>query len=337
MIYMTSELRKKLAIITKGIETEAAGFLIGEVTPKSKRLVLTDIIIPEQEASAGDVEFKEEDLLPLRTSMTDEEWGKVVGHWHSHCGMGCFWSGTDEDLIRQFSKTRKRSLFIVSSTKEGFSMKTRIVLNEPFYLDIDDVKLEILEDLEEDENYLEEVRKKIRKSTWGASTWEKGYKRNGKGYDKYDDYGYDNYGHYMDRDHDYSGRSGYNALDLGIEPMVFREGLLVTVQNLKKQDKKKLKKKFATLASEKFWSKDFDGFHELEFKCKSDTSAEKYEKEIADFINTEVLNGKRDKSLEEKTEASQIKIVKRPENPANTDPEKTEETKDKKTIQSYVG
>ncbi len=116
-IQLTEDLAIQLEELTEWIETEVAGFLTGEIV--NGIITLDGLIIPEQKVSGGDVEFEADDLLKLRTSMTDAEWKRVLGHWHSHNSMGCFWSPTDDELIKQFSKGRKKSIFIVSSTRKG--------------------------------------------------------------------------------------------------------------------------------------------------------------------------------------------------------------------------
>jgi hypothetical protein len=164
MMQMTRELYEKLETLTYAFDTELAGFLIGDV--ENGQLILKDVLIPEQEATSGDVEFKEDDLLKLRSTLTDDEWKRIVGHWHSHVKMGVFWSGTDETLINEFSKTRKKSVFIVTSVKdEKFQALTRVVLNEPFRLDADKLPVHII-GTEIEPEYVKIAKERVKKKTY---------------------------------------------------------------------------------------------------------------------------------------------------------------------------
>jgi len=160
MIYVTKEFLGKIKTLVKEIDTEVAGFIVGDVDDGV--LVIKDLIIPEQEVSSADVEFDADQIMKLRMSMDDKEWQRVVGHWHSHIKMGCFWSSTDEALIEQLSKDRKRSVFIVSSMKDDkFECLTRVVLNEPFRLDVDKQPLYVLEDEEKQDEFLAMAKSKL--------------------------------------------------------------------------------------------------------------------------------------------------------------------------------
>lgn len=238
MVSITKELHNKLRALVSGIDTEVAGFLVGDV--ENTELILKDIIIPDQEASGADVEFKEDDLLKLRTSLSDDDWKRIVGHFHSHVRMGVFWSGTDETMIAQMSKTRKRTVFIVGSIKENnFETLTRVVLNDPFRLDMDKVELKIVGDDQEKE-FVAKAKEKIKKATY-QYTYPRG-NYHGYGYNGYEGRGYEaDY----ERIYEYYNQShGTGKTDSPDWPWVYSEKNMVIGENISDDLKEALEKKY---------------------------------------------------------------------------------------------
>src|SRR4030067_326100 len=205
MIQIDSKVCAQMETLVENIKTEVAGLLLGEID-KDGQLFIDELIIPDQEASTGDVDFKEEDMITIREELGDERWKRVMGHWHSHLAMGVFWSSTDDKLIEAFSRSRKKSVFIVSSLKNGnFELKGRIVLREPLFIDVDDVPINVINTDANLEEFLTSAKTKIRKPVYNPKKdmygttlgWGQNY-----GYDERDnfywknqrDYSYDNVG-----------------------------------------------------------------------------------------------------------------------------------------------
>lgn len=312
-IRLTKELVDKLEDLTYYIETEVAGFLVGDI--EKGVMTLSDLIIPDQIVSGGDVEFKEDEILKVRTSLTDEEWKRVQGHWHSHIDMGCFWSVTDNTLIKQFSKGRKKSVFIVSSNKKDkrdeFNMLCRVVLNEPIQLDINGVPLEVIseegETVEQEPVFVTETRKKLSKA---VAPVVKTYRANGTNgwwrknknlqYDDFgDDYGYEGYlpGN--------SGRSTYQDDFAVIE----QQDRIVWAYNITSQMKEAICVRIPKLSSYK-WEQESNGYYYLELDCQTKDMALKAKKiisEVVDECEIELREGVVDTELQDlKTEMEDL-------------------------------
>src|SRR3990167_152205 len=97
---------KVAALMVEYPDTEWLAYLIG------KGYEVEDIIIPEQEVSAGSVEVKS---FPDRND--------VIGVIHSHCSMGNFHSAVDDEYL-----VGNHNISIVATTDGKYSGKVRVVL-----------------------------------------------------------------------------------------------------------------------------------------------------------------------------------------------------------------
>ena len=114
-----------------------------------KENVIYDIAIFEQKCSTSDTELDMEDLVKYITKLANENPDKVEHMkvwWHSHSNMGCFWSSTDDDNIKNMMDNMKKLISIVVNKKGEF--KTRIDLQfEDNILTLDELDLEIIENV----------------------------------------------------------------------------------------------------------------------------------------------------------------------------------------------
>jgi len=138
------EIPIKISLILKtkmdylsSLKDEIAGWLIGEI--KEDYIFLEDILIPKQEVTSASVEI-DPSAGPALLKEFKDKCKLILGHWHSHAGMSCFWSSIDEDNITQIMQPRKFFVFIVSS--EGKHL-LRIESKIPFPMSIDCIKFEI--------------------------------------------------------------------------------------------------------------------------------------------------------------------------------------------------
>lgn len=176
-ILLTPEVKAQLDYMTVKFDAEVACWLAGEVNGDGS-IVVDDILIPEQEVTTGDVDVKEEALLKMR-----KEYGKrcarIVGHFHSHCNMGNFWSAVDATMMNQYSKGREFTAFIVGSKRD---YKCRVVLTKPFGIVLNDVKVNVSVDSKFEDALKKELAKKVTKKSWGGTGVV--YGGYGKGYTK---------------------------------------------------------------------------------------------------------------------------------------------------------
>jgi len=130
-IYMTPTLKSHLDVMSLEYKHELMGFLIGEV--KKGDIYLSEVLLPDQQVSNASVNCSGNALICLIKKYKDK-CSKIIGHWHSHTSMGCFWSVTDEYDIQNYMETRNLKVFIVSSNGNHL---IRVELRDPINLTLD--------------------------------------------------------------------------------------------------------------------------------------------------------------------------------------------------------
>lgn len=128
----------KLNILSSQYNTEIGGYLIGEV--KNGEINLQDILIPEQRVTSASVTIDSRDQIQLLKKYGTEKCRRIIGHWHSHAKMGCFWSGQDMFNMNNIMSYKDYFVFIVSSNEDH---KCRICISKPIRIAAEDVPLEL--------------------------------------------------------------------------------------------------------------------------------------------------------------------------------------------------
>jgi len=100
---------------------------------------LKDLLIPDQEISRASVVISGQDQIALRNKFGDKV-KDIIGHWHSHHSMGCFFSSTDETDMRNIMSFRKFFVWIVSSNAKHL---IRVSQRDPFGYDFNDCEFEV--------------------------------------------------------------------------------------------------------------------------------------------------------------------------------------------------
>jgi hypothetical protein len=101
-IYMSRQAFNKLKGFIDHCKLEISGVGIVEVM-KNGDINIQDILLLDQECTSGTTDIDPEALFALLGSIDDP--AKIKVWWHSHVDMAVFWSGTDEDTIKNFSQT----------------------------------------------------------------------------------------------------------------------------------------------------------------------------------------------------------------------------------------
>lgn len=131
-LILTKRLKDKLDFLSYYTNTEVGGFLtfseIKESEDEEITIVLNDILIPPQTASISEVDISDIGQVALRKEYGDKCLN-IIGHYHSHNTMGCFFSGTDEEMMEKYSENKPFRIFIVGS--EGKHL-IRLVLRNNF-------------------------------------------------------------------------------------------------------------------------------------------------------------------------------------------------------------
>ena len=125
-VVMSRKFKDIIDWMSSNYDKEIGGFIIGKI--EDDMLLLEDLIFPEQEADKGGIDFSTTQISGLMREHP-EECNRIMGEWHSHNTMGCFWSGVDEGLINSFSEHRKLTVYIVSSKGKHL---VRVEYREPF-------------------------------------------------------------------------------------------------------------------------------------------------------------------------------------------------------------
>lgn len=131
-IHIAPVLLTKLNVLSSEYAIEFGGYLTGEI--KDNAIYLKDLLIPDQRITTTSVHISSEDQVKLRQKFGDKV-KDIIGHWHSHNSMGCFWSPTDETDMRSVMSFRKFFVWVVSS--EGNHL-IRVSQREPFTYDFND-------------------------------------------------------------------------------------------------------------------------------------------------------------------------------------------------------
>lgn len=162
-LFLTQKLLDKLNYISLEYEKELGGLVTysqmeekdGEV-----KIVLDDLLIPYQDVSSASVDTEAKDLIALRKEYKDKCL-KIIGHWHSHNTMGSFFSGTDEDMMKEFSENKNICIFIVSS--KGEHLIRAVLKNKPFEMKIENLPYKISFETELQKEIEEQIKIKVRK------------------------------------------------------------------------------------------------------------------------------------------------------------------------------
>ena len=168
-IMLTKKLKEKLDYLsTEYTKSEITGFLtyseIKQYTDGSIKIIVDDLLIPPQEAQVGEVDIDAQGQVALRNEFP-EKFMKIIGKWHSHHTMGCYFSSTDEAMMKSYMDNKTFRVFIVSS--EGKHL-TRLVVRNTIYdnivieFNVENIKLEIETDNSIKTEMDEEIKKKVK-------------------------------------------------------------------------------------------------------------------------------------------------------------------------------
>lgn len=167
-IVLKKKFKDKIDYLSTYYNKEIGGFFTGEINKKEGRIIIDDLLIPKQEVGCAHVDFCPKDLVGMRKEYGDK-CIRILGEWHSHCGMGTFWSSTDdEEMNKKFSEARDISIFMVSSKGEH---KIQMIIKNPFNITLDNLPYSIEVDTDIENEMKKEIESKITETTYAS----KGY------------------------------------------------------------------------------------------------------------------------------------------------------------------
>ena len=164
-VVMRSDVWEKIMALTRELDTEWAGYLLGEID--DEEVYIDDLYVPEQEVTSASVEIKEDNV-------PDDVKGRIVGHVHSHGNMSAFFSGTDIEHLNY-------AVHLVVNKDEEYKCLLKIRAPCGRFVVNKDVEIEI-EDREEILEFVDEVKERIKEKKYEyVSYYPYGYKIGKKG------------------------------------------------------------------------------------------------------------------------------------------------------------
>jgi len=139
VVYITPEAKQRLDLYISCADGEISG--LGTVTRLGNDFLVTAVHLFEQECTTASTELSSEDvakflLEAVRNGLAPET---LKLWWHSHAGMGTFWSGTDDATASKFGNGWMLSAV---GNKRGEYL-VRLDLYEPIRLTLDGLRFEV--------------------------------------------------------------------------------------------------------------------------------------------------------------------------------------------------
>jgi hypothetical protein len=127
---------QKIQFWTDMASGEVSG--MGLVKSVNGTLEVSDVFLVKQDSSGGTTELDQLALAELiqELEMQGIDSSQLKFWWHSHCDMGVFWSGTDDECIEALAPAGWVLAMVVN--KKG-RYKLRLRTHIPFTMDIDDL------------------------------------------------------------------------------------------------------------------------------------------------------------------------------------------------------
>jgi proteasome lid subunit RPN8/RPN11 len=128
--------------LTKNTDKEVQAFIIGS------GLKVEDLIVFKQNVSSGEAENEPADVAKFITwcikNGKEDLLPKIIGHFHSHNTMGCFWSQDDLDGMKLMGNTMRHVLSVVASKQDNiFNIKCRLDYFKPIHMYEDELPYEV--------------------------------------------------------------------------------------------------------------------------------------------------------------------------------------------------
>lgn len=158
-VYIEPECLSKLDWVTTEFKEELQIWLGGEVDENGD-IIIDDLLIPHHTGEMAHTDVKGKELAKMRKEYGDR-CKRIIGQFHSHNTMGCFWSVTDDNMQKKFS-SNSSSPFCVFIVGSNAKYLTRIMIKTPFKYIIDDVTLTPLQyEADDMEEFKKDVKKKV--------------------------------------------------------------------------------------------------------------------------------------------------------------------------------
>lgn len=143
-VRITESAWKLLRAFIQACPKEVGG--IGTVTAEEDELIVREVFLIGQEASAGDFEIDPQALGQFLNEWIRQgrDTSELKFWWHSHADMNTFWSAVDEDTMQRLAGDS----YLVSlvGNRKG-EHRTCLTLMHPLHITVDDIRIDVIEEL----------------------------------------------------------------------------------------------------------------------------------------------------------------------------------------------
>jgi len=152
MVEMYENVEKKIKTYCSEVgDTEIGGLIIGEIK-KDGVILIEDIIILKQKKTGCSFEVRDEDMMDFTKNCDSKTLGKIIGWWHSHATMNCFWSGVDEECTKRLCKLSGFCVAVVVSSQKkwkSFNYRCMVMMKNKndILINCDNVDIDTIENL----------------------------------------------------------------------------------------------------------------------------------------------------------------------------------------------
>lgn len=163
----------KIQSWVKEASGEVSGY--GLVIPHPEGFWIQDVYLPEQDCGGASTEIEPQAVADILMECTDKgvDTTKLKYWWHSHADMSVYWSGTDEDTIKDWVTGD----YVISSVfnKKG-EVKHRVDLKTPFPLTVENLIHKMhFDDPDLYNECAAQVKEKVKNKTYASSSYHNGW------------------------------------------------------------------------------------------------------------------------------------------------------------------
>ena len=193
MVEMYENVEKKIKTYCSAVgNTEIGGLIIGEIK-KNGTILMEDIMLLKQRKTGCSFEVSDEDMMDFTKNCDSKTLGKIIGWWHSHAEMDCFWSGVDEECTKRLCKLSGFCVaMVVSSKKKWKSFNYRCAVmtknKNDMLIHCDNIDVDTIENLAGIRCYKRKLKQEVDEKVEDVPLFPKKF---GKGLNQFLTYGFD--------------------------------------------------------------------------------------------------------------------------------------------------
>lgn len=149
-ILFTAQAWERINLYIKHSTGEVSGLAVGKLNDEKDTIIINDLGIWKQECTSGETEVtSHNEMIALAEELIERgaKMEEVCVWWHSHADMAAFFSGTDENTIKNWI-TNKFLVAVVGNKKGEFKAKIKIANPIPCQIENIPVEYQAIEENE---------------------------------------------------------------------------------------------------------------------------------------------------------------------------------------------